>query len=234
MLSNANSFDPWLESKEEKQKGRILLELSELDGLANTRGLHLLDAASFSMKNNPSKSQQQQQQRQQQQSRSRSPPSPTGSPTSLASVTPASWSSWSPTPGSAPSPGNSSALSYWRHFFVPYDWFSGTRDVLCAVAQRDILFARNGDVAIIKGGLEYAEQVGAEVDGAEMKGWRIGTRSKLSIADPRDSRRLPPDLPEKPLVTIVSDRGFSIANGSRQTVLALEEYELIGPANTNF
>ena len=58
--------------------------------------------------------------------------------------------------------GNNS-ISYSRHFFVPYDWYAGTRDLLCAVAQRDILFARNDDLAIIKGGLEYAEKVYAEL-----------------------------------------------------------------------
>lgn len=54
------------------------------------------------------------------------------------------------------------SLPYSRHFFVPYDWLAGTRDVLCAVAQRDIVFARSADVAIIKGGLEYSEMVNAE------------------------------------------------------------------------
>ena len=48
-------------------------------------------------------------------------------------------------------------ISCSRHFFVPYDWYAGTRDLLCTVAHRDILFARNDDLAIVKGGLEYAE-----------------------------------------------------------------------------
>ncbi|KAG9240510.1 NACHT and WD domain protein [Calycina marina] len=51
------------------------------------------------------------------------------------------------------------AISYSRHFFVPYDWFSGTRDIVCGLARRDVVFARNNDVAIIKGGLEFAEKV---------------------------------------------------------------------------
>ena len=46
---------------------------------------------------------------------------------------------------------------------MPYDWFAGTRDVVCAVAQRDVLFARNNDVAVVKGGLEYAEKVNADM-----------------------------------------------------------------------
>ena len=50
-------------------------------------------------------------------------------------------------------------IRYSRHFFVPYDWFSGARDIVCAATMRDILFARNGEVAVIKNGLDYAEEV---------------------------------------------------------------------------
>ncbi|ORY66267.1 NACHT and WD domain protein [Pseudomassariella vexata] len=49
-----------------------------------------------------------------------------------------------------------------RHFFVPYDWFSGERGITCAVSQRDILFGHNDELAIVKGGLEYAENVSVE------------------------------------------------------------------------
>lgn len=38
--------------------------------------------------------------------------------------------------------------------------------MICAVAQRDVLFARNGDVAIIKGGLEYVERDNTKVQHA--------------------------------------------------------------------
>ena len=55
------------------------------------------------------------------------------------------------------------SISYSRHFFVPHDWFSGTRSMICAVAQREVLFARNDDIAIVKGGLEYSEKVIIEV-----------------------------------------------------------------------
>jgi WD40 repeat protein len=51
------------------------------------------------------------------------------------------------------------SLSYRRHFFVPYDWFSGTRALTCGVSERDVVFARNYDVAIVRNGLEYAEVV---------------------------------------------------------------------------
>ena len=53
--------------------------------------------------------------------------------------------------------------SYTRHFFLPYEWLAGKRDVICALVQRDILIARNDELAIIKGGLEYGEEVCAEI-----------------------------------------------------------------------
>jgi WD40 repeat protein len=48
--------------------------------------------------------------------------------------------------------------SYTRHFFVPYEWLAGKKDAISAVVERDILLARNDEVAIIKGGLEFAEE----------------------------------------------------------------------------
>jgi len=52
---------------------------------------------------------------------------------------------------------------YLRHFFVPYDWFSMTRDIICAIIatgnEKNIVFARHNDVAIVKSGLEYSEEV---------------------------------------------------------------------------
>ncbi|OIW34505.1 hypothetical protein CONLIGDRAFT_7590 [Coniochaeta ligniaria NRRL 30616] len=54
------------------------------------------------------------------------------------------------------------AIEYFRHFFVPYDWFAGRRDFVCALAQKDVLFARGGDLAIVRGWLEHAEKVGKE------------------------------------------------------------------------
>ncbi|KAL9046305.1 MAG: hypothetical protein Q9214_000827 [Letrouitia sp. 1 TL-2023] len=56
------------------------------------------------------------------------------------------------------------SISYLRHFFLPYDWFAGTRDLVCAVARRDVLFARNNGIAIIKNGLEFAEKVNIELN----------------------------------------------------------------------
>ncbi|KAI1110827.1 WD40-repeat-containing domain protein [Nemania sp. NC0429] len=53
-----------------------------------------------------------------------------------------------------------STSEYSRHFFVPYDWFAGSRDIIGAIAQRDVVFARGCDVMIIKGGFEHSERVG--------------------------------------------------------------------------
>lgn len=50
--------------------------------------------------------------------------------------------------------------SYTRHFFMPYDWFAGTRCPVGGVAGwGDVVFAKNGEVAVITGGFEYAEVV---------------------------------------------------------------------------
>ncbi len=68
-----------------------------------------------------------------------------------------------------------SSISYSRHFFVPYDWFSGTRDIICGLARRDVVFARNDDVATIKGGLEYVEKVDVKLESLSPKrGLRLG------------------------------------------------------------
>lgn len=58
--------------------------------------------------------------------------------------------------GHSPEP---STPEYFRHFFVPYDWFAGSRDIIGAIAQRDVVFARGCDVMIIKGGFEHSERV---------------------------------------------------------------------------
>jgi WD40 repeat protein len=51
------------------------------------------------------------------------------------------------------------SLDYFRHFFVPYDWFAGTRDVICALAQSDLLFVRSSGLAVVRGCFEYAERI---------------------------------------------------------------------------
>jgi WD40 repeat protein len=46
-----------------------------------------------------------------------------------------------------------------RHFFVPFDWFAGARDVVCTLAINDIMLTRGGDLVIIRGAFDYAEKV---------------------------------------------------------------------------
>jgi WD40 repeat protein len=57
----------------------------------------------------------------------------------------------------------SSSFSYTRHFFVPADWFSGIRDIICALTKRDVVFSRNDNLVVIKNGLDYVEKVDVDV-----------------------------------------------------------------------
>lgn len=54
---------------------------------------------------------------------------------------------------------DSPAIEVFEHFFVPYDWFAGKRNIVCALAKRDIMLTRGGDLAVIRGGIDYAERV---------------------------------------------------------------------------
>lgn len=49
-------------------------------------------------------------------------------------------------------------LTYSRHFFVPCDWFAGTRTLLCGVTNRDAILAHHNDITIIRG-FEHIEPV---------------------------------------------------------------------------
>ncbi|CAH0017931.1 unnamed protein product [Clonostachys rhizophaga] len=53
-------------------------------------------------------------------------------------------------------------IEVFEHFFVPYDWFAGKRDIVCALTKRDIILTRSGDLAVIRGGLDYTERVSIE------------------------------------------------------------------------
>ena len=54
-------------------------------------------------------------------------------------------------------------ISYLRHFYIPYDWFSVSREVICAVTNervgqsrdRDVVLARNGGLVIIRNGFDH-------------------------------------------------------------------------------
>lgn len=175
------------------RRPRILLELSELDGSPETRGLHLLDAALFSIEDlpvNEAISETAKERKDGDESASITEGAASvaavsiplfglqlatlanrvahvigfGDANQLVFLDTQSWVC----SADLEHLGNSS-VSYSRHFFVPYDWLAGTRDVMCAVARRDVLFARNDDVAIIKGGLEYAEKVNVEMQNAVTK-----------------------------------------------------------------
>ena len=170
-------------------RGWLLLELSELDGSTITRALHLLDAASFCIEETPVKETVPEVAKVMKDTDTISIRGETvAASVSIPLLGPQlaalahrvahivglsdagklvfldiqSWVCSADLDGLGDNP-----VSYSRHFFVPYDWFSGTRDVICAVEQRDILFARNDDVAIVKGGLEYAEKVTLETKGTK-------------------------------------------------------------------
>ncbi|EAW21800.1 NACHT and WD domain protein [Aspergillus fischeri NRRL 181] len=53
----------------------------------------------------------------------------------------------------------SDITSYIRHFFIPYDWIAGSREVISAVLRQDILFARNDDLVIVRGGFDFTEEI---------------------------------------------------------------------------
>ncbi|KAM7184137.1 hypothetical protein V8F20_012346 [Naviculisporaceae sp. PSN 640] len=76
------------------------------------------------------------------------------------------------------SSSSSITYSYTRHFFVPYDWFAGSRRLLGTLMTGGgsssassgsnggaggrnvaVVFAKGGDIAIVKGGLEFSEVV---------------------------------------------------------------------------
>jgi WD40 repeat protein len=56
----------------------------------------------------------------------------------------------------------SQPVEVFEHFFIPYDWFAGKRVIACALAERDIILTRGGDLAVIRGGLEHTERVHVE------------------------------------------------------------------------
>lgn len=59
---------------------------------------------------------------------------------------------------------DSPTIEVCEHFFVPYNWFAGRRDFVCALAKRDIMLTRGGDLAVIRGGLDYTERVRMEYE----------------------------------------------------------------------
>ncbi|KAI1350969.1 hypothetical protein F5Y01DRAFT_325711 [Xylaria sp. FL0043] len=58
-----------------------------------------------------------------------------------------------------------SAISYFRHFFVPPDWLSGSTSIAITVSKQEVIVARNEDLVVIKGGLDFTEKVDIDVPG---------------------------------------------------------------------
>ncbi|RBQ65882.1 hypothetical protein FVER14953_21410 [Fusarium verticillioides] len=50
-----------------------------------------------------------------------------------------------------------SSIEISDHFFIPQDWFAGEKDIVCILAKGDIALTRGGDLAVIRGGVEYNE-----------------------------------------------------------------------------
>lgn len=61
--------------------------------------------------------------------------------------------------------GTESLTKYSRHFFIPHEWLAGSSHVICSVSSngKEIAFARNDDVVVVKNGLEFGEQVGSDL-----------------------------------------------------------------------
>ncbi|KAJ5781041.1 hypothetical protein N7457_006201 [Penicillium paradoxum] len=55
-------------------------------------------------------------------------------------------------------PRESSSIEIFEHFFIPYDWFAGRRDIVCALARKDIILTRGGELAVVRGGLDHVER----------------------------------------------------------------------------
>ena len=50
---------------------------------------------------------------------------------------------------------SSKSIQYTRHFFVPFDWFSGSRGIVATVSGHHVIFARNDGVAVVHGGFDF-------------------------------------------------------------------------------
>jgi WD40 repeat protein len=143
---------------------KLLLEVSELHGGADTRGVYLLDLAQLTATPVTSASQ--------------SKPTIAGaeqSPicTSSTQLPPCIVSlisyiiglsetqklifldrqSWVCSFALDQKPGKS--VQYTRHFFVPFDWFSGSRGIVATISGRNVIFAKNDGIAVVYGGFDF-------------------------------------------------------------------------------
>lgn len=180
-------------------KHGLLLEFSEPSGSAHTRGLHLFEASSSSVETHIDKETTQAGEKEdaisiREKGEETEPAQPLAfvqklgilarhvihiigmSDSKLIFIDVRSWVCSI----NLESKDNNNTISYSRHFFVPHDWFSAIGTVICAVSQQNIVFALNGEVAVIKGGLEYAGNVNIEV----------GTNSTSSSLPTQEQKRL--------------------------------------------
>jgi WD40 repeat protein/nucleoside-triphosphatase THEP1 len=58
------------------------------------------------------------------------------------------------------------STQYTRHFYVPNDWFSGSRGIIATLSERDVVFARSDGVAIVHGGFEFSSTVTVSAEGS--------------------------------------------------------------------
>jgi nucleoside-triphosphatase THEP1 len=47
------------------------------------------------------------------------------------------------------------SVQYTRHFFVPFGWFSGSRGVVATISGRNMIFATNDGIAVVHGGFDF-------------------------------------------------------------------------------
>ncbi|GAP85781.2 putative NACHT and WD domain protein [Rosellinia necatrix] len=150
------------------EKETLLVELSELDGSVGTRGFHLFDIGGLLDENGSS----------------RAPTDNDESPLPATILTPlfeARVSALVPSVAHIIQIDSHGRLlflddeswvasvnlqdvaegltSYTRHFFVPYEWLLGVRSMPVVISQREVVIARNDDLVVIKGGLDFAETV---------------------------------------------------------------------------
>ncbi|KAL1595199.1 hypothetical protein SLS60_009887 [Paraconiothyrium brasiliense] len=50
-------------------------------------------------------------------------------------------------------------VQYARHFYVPFDWFSGSRGIVVMISERNVIFARNDGIVVISGGFDFTQTV---------------------------------------------------------------------------
>lgn len=48
---------------------------------------------------------------------------------------------------------------YFRHFFLPTDWFAGRRELLCLLVEQELVLAKGGDSIVARNWSEFAEKV---------------------------------------------------------------------------